>query len=123
MASINPTLEAGRIGNQANFCKYVLLIMEPCSETFFYVYKWLYSWEQSNPEDLKDHLDKIPIYDTKGKKLKNHLNLNQGEKEKIREMKGNIDVLKGFDISLLYKVSFCLQIMCKNASTSFLMQD
>ena len=80
--------------------------MEPCSEAFYFVYKWLYSWEQSSPEDLEDHLDKIPIYDTKGKKLKNYLNLNQNEKQRIQALKGSIDLLKGFDISLLYRVSF-----------------
>ena len=61
MASAVPT-NASKI-NQPNFCKYVLLIMEPCSEAFFYVYKWLYSWHPAKPEDLKDYLDKIPIYD------------------------------------------------------------
>ena len=99
------TEDTGNIGNQNNFCKYVLLIMEPCSEAFFYVYKWLYSWNSSNPEDLEDHLDKTPSYDTKNKKLKNYLYLNQYEKDRIRAMKGNVNVLKGVDISLLYKVS------------------
>ena len=106
--SVNPT----KIGNKTNFCKYVFLIMEPCSEAFFYVYKWLYSWDRSNPEDLQDHLNKIPTYDTTGKKLKNHLKdvakFNKVDFEKIKDMKGQIDVLKGYDITLLYKVSFVL---------------
>ena len=102
MASAAKPVEAGRIGNQTNFCKYVLLIMEPCSEAFFYAYKWLYSWDQSKPADLEDHLEKIPKYSTE-KKLTKYF--KKDEKDKIQAMKGNINVLKGFDISLLYKVS------------------
>ena len=99
-------MNMSKIGNQSNFCKYVLLIMEPCSEAFFYAYKWLYSWDQSKPEDLEDHLGKAPIYDKNGKTLEGYLNLNKDEKIQVQSMKGNIDILKGFDISLLYKVSF-----------------
>ena len=114
MASAIPANPA-KIGNKTNFCKYVLLIMEPCSEAFFYVYKWLYFWSQSNPEDLQDHLDKPPVYDTEGKKLKNYLikdaRCSKIDFEKISDMKGKIDVLKGYDITLLYKVSFFLFIL------------
>ena len=85
--------------------------MKPCCEAFVYAYKWLYSWNNSKPEDLEDHLDKIPVYDTEGKQLMNHLNLNRWERKKIQKMKGNIDVLKEFSISLLYKVSL---IACFN---------
>lgn len=52
----------------------------------------------------EDHLDKIPIYDTNGRKLKNYLKLSKADKKNIQDMKGNIDVLKNLDISLLYKV-------------------
>ena len=103
MASSNPT-DMCLIGNKANYCKYVLLIMGPCSLALVNVYKWLYSWPLSKPEELEDHLDKIPKYSTKNKKLKAYFNTN--ELNKIYEMKRNKDILREFDITLLYKVSF-----------------
>ena len=99
-------LGVDRIGDKANYCKYVLLLMEPCSSASFFVYKWLYSWEHSKPEDLADYLEEIPHYETKQKKLKKFF--NRKEIEKIINIKPNNNTLKGFDITLFYKVNFLL---------------
>ena len=105
MASPNPDIIA-TISNEINFCKYLLLINEPCTLALFYVYKWLYSWKDNKPECLADHLDDVPAHNSvKGRLIKNYLKLREDEENIVKKMKNDSSVLRNLDLNLFYKVS------------------
>ena len=91
------------------------LLRGPCTEALLFVYKELYSWDRSKPEDLADHLEKYPNYDKTNKKLKNYLlkdaNLNKEDIISIKSMKDNNEILKTFDVAKLYKVSNAIELV------------
>ena len=74
------------------------------NDLVYYVYEWFYSWVQSESQDV-DHLSKIYTCDTKEKKLPKHFTKNNFK------LKGKIDALEQYDISLLRKVSYYINFL------------